>query len=344
MESIRPYKGDEPYIFISYAHEDGDIVFSHLEAMQRAGYRFWYDKGISAGERWRDAIAVNIEKCAACVVFYSASAKKSRDCYVEMNYIVDNKKTVILFYLEEVALSSGLRMYFSPMQSVKRSDCPTPEAFIELLNWTESVQPCRELEPERSAAGQPEPERSAEGQLEAERSAEPEAATIPAFAPVAADTGRNPATADAGAKRARRLPPVRSVYVNGSEIFNAGPMGKPLSIAKAAGLTFEAVLNDYLGSVPAPNKIRTVEAFIRANPTFLRFEAVNSAQFAAKEALKLKGFSSPVYLATRNDTPTKQRYVTRLYDFLSAAGQKSDIVWLTTDGKPWTWGENIILI
>ena len=235
-------------------------------------------------------------------------------------------------------------MYFSPMQSVKRSDCPTPEAFIELLNWTESVQPCRELEPERSAAGQPEPERSAEGQLEAERSAEPEAATIPAFAPVAADTGRNPATADAGAKRARRLPPVRSVYVNGSEIFNAGPMGKPLSIAKAAGLTFEAVLNDYLGSVPAPNKIRTVEAFIRANPTFLRFEAVNSAQFAAKEALKLKGFSSPVYLATRNDTPTKQRYVTRLYDFLSAAGQKSDIVWLTTDGKPWTWGENIILI
>lgn len=43
------YSGNEPYIFVSYAHKDSQIVVPILEQMQSAGFRFWYDKGIEAG-------------------------------------------------------------------------------------------------------------------------------------------------------------------------------------------------------------------------------------------------------------------------------------------------------
>ena len=131
-----------------------------------------------------------------------------------------------------------------------------------------------------------------------------------------------------------------AVYVSERPIFRDETKQKSLSMAKALRLTFEAALNDYLGDGSAPEKAEAVKAFIRANPTFLRFEAVSNGQFAAKKTLDLNGFSSPVYLATNNDTPTKRKYVTRLCDFLKASGQICNVQWLATDDDAsWSWGE-----
>lgn len=38
-DKIRPYNGDEPYIFISYAHKDNAVVLPILERMVTDGYR-----------------------------------------------------------------------------------------------------------------------------------------------------------------------------------------------------------------------------------------------------------------------------------------------------------------
>ena len=38
--SIQSYKGNEKYIFISYAHKDRDIVISELNLLQEYGCRF----------------------------------------------------------------------------------------------------------------------------------------------------------------------------------------------------------------------------------------------------------------------------------------------------------------
>ena len=58
---IRPYNGDEPYIFISYAHKDNSIVLPIVERMTQDGYRILYDEGITPGTEWDDEIALHID-------------------------------------------------------------------------------------------------------------------------------------------------------------------------------------------------------------------------------------------------------------------------------------------
>ena len=40
---IRCYAGDKPYVFISYAHKDIDVVKPVLKRIEKDGIRFWYD-------------------------------------------------------------------------------------------------------------------------------------------------------------------------------------------------------------------------------------------------------------------------------------------------------------
>ena len=42
------YKGDEPYIFVSYAHNDAGQVYSELSWLHDLGFNIWYDEGIEA--------------------------------------------------------------------------------------------------------------------------------------------------------------------------------------------------------------------------------------------------------------------------------------------------------
>ena len=37
------YEGDEPYIFVSYAHEDASKVFPELKRFHDDGINIWYD-------------------------------------------------------------------------------------------------------------------------------------------------------------------------------------------------------------------------------------------------------------------------------------------------------------
>ena len=46
MDKITSYKGERPYIFISYAHKDAGAVYPILDHMQKDGYRIWFDEGI----------------------------------------------------------------------------------------------------------------------------------------------------------------------------------------------------------------------------------------------------------------------------------------------------------
>ena len=51
------YKGDEPYIFVSYAHEDDDTVYPEIQWLNDQGFNIWWDEGISGGTKWMDEIA-----------------------------------------------------------------------------------------------------------------------------------------------------------------------------------------------------------------------------------------------------------------------------------------------
>ena len=63
------YKGDEPFLFICYAHDDVDIVYPEILKLHDAGINVWYDGGIQAGTEWREELAKAIKNASLFIYF-----------------------------------------------------------------------------------------------------------------------------------------------------------------------------------------------------------------------------------------------------------------------------------
>ena len=118
---IAAYRGDEPYAFVSYAHEDAEVVFAELAALTEQGVRVYYDEGIHPGHTWHDALAKAIEQCAVFVLFVTARSVASRNCQRELAFALDNDKPVVAVHLEDTELPSGLRLAIGDCQAIIRS-------------------------------------------------------------------------------------------------------------------------------------------------------------------------------------------------------------------------------
>ena len=66
------YQGDEPYIYVCYAHDDDHVVYSELTWLKDEGYNIWYDEGIVPGEEWTQELANAIEG-ASLFIFASST-------------------------------------------------------------------------------------------------------------------------------------------------------------------------------------------------------------------------------------------------------------------------------
>lgn len=127
----------KPYIFISYAHKDSEKVYPILERLSKAGFNIWYDKGIEAGSTWDDDIALHIDNASYFMAYVSASYLNSGNCKDEISYARDLNKDMLLIYLEEVAMPSGMAMRLNRNQAViwnELDDAYTDEDFSRILN------------------------------------------------------------------------------------------------------------------------------------------------------------------------------------------------------------------
>ena len=141
MSNIQAYQGEEPYIFISYAHKDSETVSRILEKMKENGYRFWYDDKIDPGTKWYDDIADKIKNCGFFISFVSRNYLSSEICEKELVYACQCKKKRLLVYLEDVALPSGLEMLNAGIQWHKQFD--NEDKFYEQLWKTEGIADCK---------------------------------------------------------------------------------------------------------------------------------------------------------------------------------------------------------
>lgn len=95
-----PYSGPDPYVFVSYSHDDKDKVYPLLSMLQRNGYRVWYDEGIKPGDNWRNLIVDKIEKCACVLLFSTAFSAKSDEVEYELDVAKDCKKELITIRMD----------------------------------------------------------------------------------------------------------------------------------------------------------------------------------------------------------------------------------------------------
>ena len=143
MIQPRAYEGNEPYIFVSYAHKDSNHVLPIITSLQAQGFRVWYDAGIEAGTEWPEYIAGRLDGCAVFLAFISEAALASQNCRREINFAIELQKEHLIIYMEDVKLSLGMRMQLGTMQALFRNRHSTQESFLDELCRSHILKACR---------------------------------------------------------------------------------------------------------------------------------------------------------------------------------------------------------
>ena len=112
--SVNPqpaYEGREPYVFVSYSHEDREDVYTEIAGLQDQGVNIWYDaSGIGAGSEWSNTLAAAIKGAAHFVYFITPRSVASEYCRRELNFALEDGCPVIAVHLEKTEVPDGMRL------------------------------------------------------------------------------------------------------------------------------------------------------------------------------------------------------------------------------------------
>jgi hypothetical protein len=73
-------------IFISYAHEDEELIAELRKDLELGGHNIWLDKKIDGGDEWWDEILSRIRSCNLYILAVSGNSIESDPCLIEMHY------------------------------------------------------------------------------------------------------------------------------------------------------------------------------------------------------------------------------------------------------------------
>ena len=141
--SVKPYEGEEPYVFISYCHKDRANIFPIIENMAHDGYRVWYDEGIDPGSEWPEIIASHLNGCTVCIAVLSVNSLDSHNCRREVNFALLKNKQFISVILEEVKMPLGMEMQISSNQAIFKYKYTSETEFYTLLYKAECLKSCK---------------------------------------------------------------------------------------------------------------------------------------------------------------------------------------------------------
>ena len=126
------YRGEQPYVFVCYAHEDAAIVYPQLQWLRDLGANIWYDEGIPAGSNWRATIGGALEGASQVLFYVSNASVKSEHCDREINFALDENKNVVPVLLDNARLPTDLRVGLSRVQMIHSSEL-SEEAYHNTL-------------------------------------------------------------------------------------------------------------------------------------------------------------------------------------------------------------------
>lgn len=143
MSTISSSSGadEKRYVFISYAHKDTKRVTELLSLMTEAGISLWYDQGIDPGSEWDDNIAMHIEKCGCMVAVISHNYLASDNCKDELKFARDRKKDILIIYIDECELPSGIALRLNRSQAIFMYKYASKKAFFQTLIGAKILAP-----------------------------------------------------------------------------------------------------------------------------------------------------------------------------------------------------------
>ncbi len=121
------YKGDDPYIFVSYLHEDASAVFPELTWLKHLGFNIWFDEGIEAGTEWREEIGRAIKHASLFLYFVSPESVQSGNCHKEVSLADKEHIPIVAIHLKNTDLPDGLDLTLSDRQALLKYELPYQE-------------------------------------------------------------------------------------------------------------------------------------------------------------------------------------------------------------------------
>lgn len=112
------YRGNEPYVFVSYAHADAGKAFTLIKEFFDRGYHVWYDEGIAPGKEWSAQIESALAGCAVFAVMVTGRSVNSPNVRDEIEFALDENKPFVAIHLEPTDLPAGLRLRMGRRQAI----------------------------------------------------------------------------------------------------------------------------------------------------------------------------------------------------------------------------------
>jgi adenylate cyclase len=112
------YQGDKPFIFVSYSHQDAELVYPEISYLKDQGFNIWYDEGISPGASWREELAESILSSSLFIIYVSPRSVESDNCVKEVSFALENGASVLAVHLEETQLTPGQALALSDRQAI----------------------------------------------------------------------------------------------------------------------------------------------------------------------------------------------------------------------------------
>lgn len=150
---IPAYEGNEPYIFVSYAHKDSASIFRIIEMLNKRGYRVWYDEGIEPGSEWPEYIANHLLRADVVMAFLTPRSVKSVNCRREINFALSKDKPVLTIFMEDLEVPAGMQLQLSAQQSVLYYQYDSEERFLDKVETCQYLGPCRRDDDEKPLSG-----------------------------------------------------------------------------------------------------------------------------------------------------------------------------------------------
>ena len=133
------YSGEEPYLFVSYSHQDAHLVYPEIIQLRDAGYNIWYDEGVAASNEWPEEIANAVLGCSVFLCFISPRATDSINCRNEINLALNEKKPFLAIHLEETELPPGLRLRMGDLQAILKDKIPAPRYLAKVTDTLDQL-------------------------------------------------------------------------------------------------------------------------------------------------------------------------------------------------------------
>lgn len=116
---FKSYSGIEPFIFVSYSHQNKEIVYNIINKLYQQEYRIWYDEGIEPGVKFAERISDRISTCHTFMVFLSKESLQSNHVISEIGIAFEESKTIIPILLQEdIVLPKDVRYFLGSIQHV----------------------------------------------------------------------------------------------------------------------------------------------------------------------------------------------------------------------------------